>query len=66
MRPPRFRPGLSFHAHARGFLSEAHPQGGLPAPKKRFRIEKLEERIAPSEGGNSTKLLTGHCGSRSE
>jgi hypothetical protein len=39
---------------------------GQPAPKKRFRIEKLEERIAPGKGGNTTKLTTGHCGSRTE
>jgi len=37
----------------------------VPAPKsddvvkpKRFRIEKLEERIAPKKGGNGTH----HCG----
>ena len=30
-----------------------------PAPRKRFRIEKLEERIAPSRGGKGTK----NCGS---
>lgn len=29
-----------------------------PAPKKRFRIEKLEERIAPKKGGNGTN----NCG----
>jgi hypothetical protein len=26
---------------------------GQPAPKKRFRIMKLEERIAPKRGGNT-------------
>ena len=25
-----------------------------PTPKKRFRIEKLEERIAPKKGGNGS------------
>jgi len=25
-----------------------------PAPRKRFRIEKLEERIAPKKGGKGT------------
>ena len=25
------------------------------APRKRFHIEKLEERIAPAKGGNATK-----------
>ena len=25
-----------------------------PAPRKRFRIEKLEERIAPTKGGKGT------------
>jgi hypothetical protein len=29
-----------------------------PAPKKRFRIEKLEERIAPKKGGKGTN----NCG----
>ena len=24
-----------------------------PAPRKRFRIEKIEERIAPTKGGES-------------
>ncbi len=36
-----------------------------PAPRKRFRIEKLEERIAPAKGGNGTRHCTGlgcHCG----
>jgi hypothetical protein len=28
-----------------------------PAPRKRFRIEKLEERIAPKRGGKATN----HC-----
>jgi hypothetical protein len=30
-----------------------------PAPLKRFRIEKLEERIAPAKGGKGTH----NCGS---
>jgi hypothetical protein len=40
-----------------------------PAPLKRFRIEKLEERIAPSKGGKGThncssggSQTTGLCG----
>ena len=28
---------------------------GQPAPKKRFLIAKLEERIAPRRGGRGTK-----------
>ena len=32
---------------------------GAAAPRKRFRIEKLEERIAPSRGGKGTR----NCGS---
>jgi hypothetical protein len=32
---------------------KALPSGGEPKPK-RFRIVKLEERIAPSKGGNGT------------
>ncbi|HEV8216420.1 MAG TPA: hypothetical protein VGP95_11310 [Gemmatimonadaceae bacterium] len=39
---------------------------GQPAPKKRFRIEKLEERIAPKKGGNTKFCYTPHCGSRTE
>ena len=37
-----------------------------PAPRKRFRIEKLEERIAPKKGGNGTHNCeyTLHCPSR--
>jgi hypothetical protein len=36
-------------------------------PKKRFRIEKLEERVAPSKGGNGTNnCITGRgCSSDS-
>lgn len=32
-----------------------------PAPRKRFRVEKLEERIAPSKGGKGTH----NCGGSS-
>jgi hypothetical protein len=34
-----------------------------PVPGKRFRIEKLEERIAPKKGGKGTHNcpLTGLC-----
>ena len=34
---------------------QSQPAEQPPAPKKRFRIEKLEERIAPKKGGNGTK-----------
>jgi hypothetical protein len=27
---------------------------GPAAPRRRFRIEKLEERVAPKKGGNGT------------
>jgi hypothetical protein len=54
MKPMNDRPQL-----------ERPVMAGQPAPKKRFRIEKLEERIAPSKGGNTTKFTTTHCGSRS-
>ena len=30
-----------------------------PAPRKRFRIEKLEERIAPAKGGKGTQNCSG-------
>ena len=40
---------------------------GQPAPKKRFRIEKLEERIAPTRGGKGTKNCSySFGGSRTE
>ena len=32
---------------------------GARAPRKRFRIEKLEERIAPSKGGKGTHNCSG-------
>jgi hypothetical protein len=31
-----------------------------PAPRKRFRIEKLEERIAPTKGGGNNASGTGN------
>ena len=39
---------------------------GKPMPKERFRIEKLEERIAPKKGGKGTHncptaICTGGC-----
>jgi hypothetical protein len=34
-----------------------------PAPRKRFRIEKLEERIAPKKGGKGTNNCSGGGGS---
>jgi hypothetical protein len=36
-----------------------------PAPLKRFRIEKLEERIAPSKGGKGTHNCGGGGGTSS-
>jgi len=33
------------------------PKADGPAPRRRFRIEKLEERIAPTKGGKGTH----HC-----
>jgi hypothetical protein len=33
------------------------------APRKRFRIEKLEERIAPAKGGKGTHNCGGGGGS---
>jgi hypothetical protein len=35
--------------------SNRKPDPDAAAPRKRFRIEKLEERIAPSRGGKGTK-----------
>jgi hypothetical protein len=31
------------------------PPPGSPAPKRRFRLAKLEDRIAPTRGGKGTK-----------
>jgi hypothetical protein len=33
-----------------------------PLPKRRFRIEKLEERIAPKKGGKGTNNCGGSNG----
>jgi hypothetical protein len=30
-----------------------------PAPRRRFRLMKLEDRIAPQKGGNNTKKCGG-------
>jgi len=35
---------------------EASKAPAMPLPKRRLRIDKLEERIAPKKGGN-----TKHC-----
>jgi hypothetical protein len=35
-------------------------------PKKRFRIHRLEERIAPKKGGNGTHNCSSFGGSRAE
>jgi hypothetical protein len=35
------------------------PQKGEPAPRKRLRIERLEERIAPTKGGKGTQNCSG-------
>jgi hypothetical protein len=35
------------------------------SPRKRFRIEKLEERIAPKKGGKGTNFCSGSSGSGS-
>ena len=37
------------------------PTAGQPAPRKRFRIEKLEERIAPRRGGGGGGPRTYSC-----
>jgi len=36
----------------------AQPRSAVPTPRKRFRLERLEERIAPKKGGNGTN----NCG----
>jgi len=41
--------------------SEAATSKDASCPRKRFRIEKLEERIAPSKGGKGTH----NCGGSS-
>src|SRR5262249_52367255 len=47
--------------HNRKQPPEPPPAEETPAPRKRFRLVKLEERIAPWKGGNGTH----HCGSGS-
>jgi len=44
-----------------GLRPEQRPPTPPPAPKRRFRIEKLEERVAPSKGGNGTNNCTNNC-----
>jgi hypothetical protein len=39
---------------------------GAPAPRKRLRIVKLEERIAPKKGGNGTKNCPNYSGSSND
>ena len=42
-----------------------HPAtAGQPPPRKRFRIEKLEEPIAPRKGGKGTHNSSSFGGSR--
>ncbi len=36
-----------------------HRPAEQPAPRKRFRIEKLEERIAPKKKGGGSGTTTG-------
>jgi hypothetical protein len=38
------------------------PDAPSPAPRRRFSIERLEERIAPAKGGNGTKNCGGGGG----
>jgi hypothetical protein len=45
--------------------SSSRPSAGLPVSRKRFRIEKLEQRIAPAKGGNGTKNCGGSGGTGS-
>jgi hypothetical protein len=35
------------------------PEPLAPAPRKRFKIEKLEQRIAPKKGGKGTNNCYG-------
>ena len=39
------------------------PKARATAPIRRFRIEKLEERIAPKKGGKGTGNCTANCAS---
>ena len=41
------------------------PDPDAATPRKRFRIEKLEERIAPKKGGKGTHNCSGGGGSTS-
>jgi hypothetical protein len=55
---------------SRNGTTDPAPRDSAPAPLKRFRIEKLEERIAPAKGGKGTNNCgttyffcgpSGHC-----
>jgi hypothetical protein len=48
-------------------VPNSKPRGGpdASAPRKRFRIEKLEERIAPKKGGKGTHNCGGSGGATS-
>jgi hypothetical protein len=37
-------------------------KAGAPRQRPRFRIDKLEERIAPKSGGNTKHCQTAFCG----
>jgi hypothetical protein len=41
---------------------QSQPAEQPPAPRKRFRIEKLEERIAPSKGNGKGNTGVSHGG----
>jgi len=41
------------------------PDPDAATPRKRFRIEKLEERIAPKKGGKGTNNCSGSVGTSS-
>jgi hypothetical protein len=40
------------------------PKAGTEERKKRFRIVKLEERIAPSKGGGTKNCYSDKCSAR--
>ncbi len=42
---------------------QSQPSEQPPAPKKRFRLEKLEERIAPKKKGAPSSTDVCPCGS---
>jgi hypothetical protein len=51
---------MESHRPQKNQEAEGLPDGQMPRPR-RFRIIKLEERIAPKKGGGGKITNAGHC-----